>query len=490
MIIIPLVAVLLVGSLQVIYQLWQTSSAIGYTVTKGSAHLVYNTVLKNAAESMQKNKCFNASNFLNISTAATPTYSVTTKSNLKNCLAPLLEVNWLDTVKVDITRVVGDSDKELAQGAVKVTQSYLTKPTTNAPQMEINDTRFLRFKVATMAEFALGFRGNTGTRINLINNSGLRVMGWSYVHGSQPLVFDTFVNPTATTSGMVLNFSDPMLVRAKVLTLSSKITSASMLQFNHHFKGGIHLAEVEDLLTFPIDDNPPAWDQNVDYYYVYNETMGYPLPANINSAHGDAGYRPVNAARASVTSFPDGTVISKLSDTCGNPGDLHRGDAKPMILYRSGKSVSLDMKNDAAFCGMIVADSLTINTTPGKKHLLIGSYWVNTLKVTGGGEVIIFNPLRYSQPPKNELSAASIDMSAVIRQLLVLRATSSYNFFLPLFKNKTGIVGFDPILLSSFFEPCGGAMCWKSVVNAFDWNTLYAQAGWQDKVLFFVEESL
>lgn len=477
---LPLGLVLLAGALVLYRQVAANSSVITYVKNSESTFLITNLINKNIISSLKDNTCFDGSNFRDLSLASSAEVSFSAIDRIKECLAPT-DLDVLETARISIDRLIGEEDQKLGGSSLKVSHLLRTRGALGSPVKELLEARIINYRLANLADFALVFRGGGGTRVELTEGSELKVMGRVYVHGNERFSLSTFVSPSLLSQDAAVTFGDNFLLQQ----LSAEADSVFDIDvIKSRFRQGLQFGELRSLNPFPVDENPLAWNQSIDYHYVY-KTGGLPLPSDISSAHGSVD-RPVDTGKASVLTFPNSLVIDDLLETCVSP--LSKLSA--MVLYRAQSNVTINLQDSPAFCGMAVADTLVVNTKPGTTHLLIGSFWLNKLKVTGGGQLIVYNPLLARETPESILSLAGVDSAKVAIQLLTLRATTAYNFFLPLFKDKTGIAGFSPVKLSSFFEPCGSQMCWPAVMEFPKWSTLYSQAGWQDKVIFLVEEGL
>lgn len=489
LIILPLSVVLLIGTLIMYQQLSISASSISYVLNKSDIEAVSHTINKNVINNLKQKSCLDLDSFLNIQNQSTTSISVSSPSELSSCLAPIDEVAKLDKSNVSITKLYGGQDESLGVSTIKINQNLQNIQSNQALLLKNDTTSFIHLKIFSLSDLALVMTSGQSNSLTISDNSKLKVNGWTYIHGSQPPDLSSWAKPTFFSTPGSYYFNDPVLIKAPSWDWTSNAEGFSLETMQAVFHGGLFTNEMRDVNIFPTDEAPNAWEQPTDYYYVYNKSLGYPLPSSMPAAHAD-GYDIVDPTRAQITNFPNPNVISNMLLTCGSTTSMNRGDAKPMILYRAKSNVSLDLKNSPGFCGMIIADTLTINTAPDVKTLLIGTFIANRLVIRGGGQVIIFNPLHSSQTPTEELAALNINVDLVTRQLLVLRASIAYNFFLPIFKTKSGITGFSPTDLAQFFEPCGANMCWKTAIDAFNWNSLYSQADWYKKVLFLMEEGL
>lgn len=427
---------------------------------------------------------------LNIQKTDSTEKKITNLNGIRKCMANKEALSGLSKVEVSVAPVIGGDS--LGHRVLKYSYMAVADNSISAiAGLKNSETKTVDYHISTLADFALVFKNENTMPMIDHGSSEVIVYGTTFLNAKTSLNIVKFAEPTIVKSSGQLRFTDEVMTRAGELTGVSS-SSNFMVPFRQTFESGLKVSQMTDFqLPFEIS-KPSAWEQMIDYQYVYNSARGYPLPAAISSAMG-TNDRVVNAASAAVLTFPDPSVISQLNDTCLSVGVPSIGNSKPMILYRDKSTVTLKMVDHSnhLFCGMITADKLVVDTGGNDEVLLVGSFWVNQLQILGGGKVTFFNPLNAKRAPNRLINLFGLNFVAVVQQLAAERASIAFNFFIPLFNKSVDVAhdfpDFYPKAITSFFERCetlSPHWCWAITIDAIKWDRLYTSPSWYKKIYF------
>jgi hypothetical protein len=420
-----------------------------------------------------------------------PTEKIITDLNgIRKCLANKESLKGLSSVAMSASPIIGS--EYLGHRIIKFSYIAVADNSISAiAGLKNTETKTVDYHISTLADFALVFKNENAVPMIDYGLSKVTVYGSTFLNVKTSVNINTIAEPSIFKSPGQLRFTEEVMTPASELT-GVPFSSNFVSLFRQSFEYGIKVAQMVDFqLPFEIN-KPSAWEQMIDYHYVYNSQRGYPLPASINSAMG-TNDRLVSLVSANVLTFPDPNVMGELNDTCLSTGVPSLGNSKPMILYRNKSTVTLNMLDSSnhLFCGMITANKLVINTGDNDEVLLVGSFWVNQLQILGGGKVTFFNPLNAKRSPDNLINLFGLNFVGVVEQLAAERASIAFNFFIPLFSKSVDVSSdfpdFYPKEISSFFEPCDPASsnwCWTTTIDAVKWDLLYTSPSWYKKIYF------
>jgi hypothetical protein len=280
-------------------------------------------------------------------------------------------------------------------------------------------------------------------------------------------------SPTSPNFDSIVSLADNNVYLDQALDLRSSGFNSSYsnqridtLALSRVFRGGVNFGIFSNANPlplpgeFPPSSSPPQpylWQQKLDYSYVYTTTYSsdksYPLPdvrtplgSNFISMTGVDitgptplpvnTYRPSNADN--LTILPSLPVLPDLRSTC-NPdsGAL----VQEMIFQRINDDLTLNFSgpsvspSDNLFCGLVIANSLTINTPmnyPDETYVIYGIIITKKIRFSGAGHLFILNP-------GNNLTVTGVSLppgqsqSNIFSQYQSLATNYAHNFFLPIF---------------------------------------------------------
>jgi hypothetical protein len=459
-------------------------------VLKQKSHEVSEKIRARVRELIQTNQSCNGYDFSLLKAANTNPVApfVFDKSKLVPCFLTQEQADMFKTIDLTVTRILRSNDAALAQTMVQTQFNYVTD---SSPIFTQSVNRQLIVSLVTPMSFAAIFRGNGGF-VNLDPQSSLVVSGKTLLsnRSSSGINFDNFVTPPLLEKreGAIL-FEDTLFQTATGVSSSSVFNVDSIL---FHFRGGIQDNSFSGM-TFAFDSGGAEWDQPLDYFYVYSEEGGYPLPSKVtNASIGPFGFKPVNISRADLKSFPDNpasdgsSVLKSLSQTCEATAATSEGSVKPMIYLNKSRDLNLDFTNSKVFCGLILANILNLKIPDGSEVAIYGHVNVAKLNIEGKGKVYIVNPYDFKSSPPNAILPSGASIQSLIPALDSLKTSVAHNFFVPI---GNAPAAFSPEMISSKFEACGSSKCWKQYIESSDITQLYV-SNWYRNLKMMVIEAL
>lgn len=144
------------------------------------------------------------------------------------------------------------------------------------------------------------------------------------------------------------------------------------------------------------------WNHRFDYFPQYRE-FSYPIPEDIrgpSSAYCGTSSERFQSHRAEILTIPEPSFGPlKASETCASSAN----NSMLFIFMQASKNLKVTLRpGDDNFCGIVVADTLTVELDSDTAHTygLIGNFFVRKLVIknkrelpTGFSQVKIFNPL-------------------------------------------------------------------------------------------------
>lgn len=485
-VILPLLLVLSLGSLYFFNYAQSMSSGLRYVTLKSYMHEHTNIIFENVAKhlAMGASTCLNLDQIYSFNSQTPVVVKTTSLDLLGTCLVGEKSVDIYDHFSLELMRLPSAQDI-LGETRVRVRLALRTRQMSSLPILTVNQEKVYNVRISSLAHFAVFFREQNGVMLKVPSGANLWIYGDVMKAGTGELKLAALSSPSYLDGDVNFEFLGKFYSQGS-LEIDRDISAEQAFSV---FKAGVFPNVMEDYFALPSMDSNPAWMQNIDYHYVYSNVMGYPLPADIPSAHGP-GENVVNPSLAAVKSFPHPDIITSLDQTCESSGGSSRGDVKPMVIYQKDSDITLDLTNGKVFCGMIVAKTLTVKIPEDEVSGLIGHFNITNMVVEGKGHLYILNPFSSRDLPDDLFLPAGMTLNEVARQIFALKATVAKNFFIPFFKSSSGVPSMlKPTKVSSFFEPCGSNFCWKPDVVVFDYEDLYAQTDWFKNVRFFVEKT-
>jgi hypothetical protein len=458
-------------------------------VLKQKSHEASEKIRARVRELIQTNQSCSGYDFSLLKAANTTPVApfVFDKTKLVPCFLTQEQADFFKTITLTVTRIQRSNDSALAQTMIQTQLGYVTD---SSPIFTESVNRQLIVSLVTPMSFAVILRGS-GSFINLDPQSSLVISGKTLVSNknSSGINFDNFATPSIfeKREGDIL-FED-MLYQTGSGVASSKVFNVDSILF--HFRGGIQDNSFSGM-TFGFDSSVAEWDQPLDYFYVYSEEGGYPLPSKVvNASIGPSGYKPVNISRAALTSFPDlpssdNSVLKNLSQTCEATASSSEGSVKPMVYLNKSRDLNLDFKDSKVFCGLIVANVLNLNVYEGAEIAIYGHVNVSKLNIQGKGKVYIVNPYDFQSTPSNATLPTGASIQSLVPALDSLKTTVAHNFFVPI---GNAPAAFAPEFMSKNFEACGSSQCWKQYIQSSDVTQLYVP-NWYKNLKMLVVEAL
>jgi hypothetical protein len=490
LIVLPIIVCLLTAAFGISAFINLSNFNLKRVVLKQKSHEISEKVRARIRELIQTNQICSGYDFSLLKAANTIPVAPFTfdKTKLVGCFLTQEEVVMFKTVDLIVTRLARANDAALAQTMIQTQFNFVTD---SSPIFTESVNRQILVGLVTPMTFAVILRGS-GNTINLNPKSSFVVSGKTLVSnkGSSGIDFDNFALPPIfeKREGEVL-FEDTLFQTAPAVS-SSLFFNVETLLF--HFRGGIQDGAFSGV-TFGFDSMGAEWDQPLDYFYVYSEEGGYPLPGKIpNSAIGPFGYKPMNLSRASLKSFPDdatspsGPVLKSLNQTCEASASSSEGSVRPMVYLNKSRDLNLDFKDSSVFCGLIVANVLNLKIPDGAEIAIYGHINVSKINIEGKGKVYIVNPYDFKSAPQKATLPSGASIQSLIPILDSLKTTVAHNFFVPIGNAPSA---FSPQLMSKHFEVCGTSKCWKQYIESSDLSELYV-ANWYKNLKMMVIEAL
>lgn len=489
MIVLPIIICLLTAAFGISAFINYSNFSLKRVVLKQKSHEASEKIRARVRELIQTNQSCNGYDFSLLKAANTNPVApfVFDKTTLVPCFLTQEQVNMFKTINLTVTRISRANDAVLAQTMV---QTQFNSVTDSSPVFIESVNRQLIISLVTPMSFAVILRGS-GNLINLDSKSSLVVSGKTLISNknSTGIDLDGFTNPPLfeKREGEVL-FEDTLYQTSKGVSSSLSFNVDSIL---FHFRGGIQDNSFSGM-SFAFDSGGAEWDQPLDYFYVYSEEGGYPLPSKVtNASIGPFGFKPVNVSRAALKSFPDdsstnGTVLKNLSQTCETTASSSEGSVKPMVYLNKSRDLDLDFTNSKVFCGLVVANVLNLKIPDGSEVAIYGHVNVARLNIQGNGKVYIVNPYDFKSSPPNAILPSGASVQSLVPALDSLKTTVAHNFFVPI-GNAPAV--FSPELISKNFEACGTSQCWKQYIQSSDLSQLYVP-NWYKNLKMMVIEAL
>ena len=486
LIVLPIAICLLIAAFGTSAFLNLSNFNLKRVVLKQKSHGISEKIRARVRELIQTNQTCNGYDFSLLKDASTSPVApfVFNKTNMIPCFISAEEALMFKSIDLTVSRIARSNDSDLAQTMI---QTQFNSVTESSPVFVESVNRQIIVSLVTPMSFAAIFRGS-GNFINLSSKDSLVVSGKTLIANGTGagINLDSFVIPPILEKreGSVL-FEDVLYQTASGLSTTKFFNTDSFL---YNFRGGIQDNSFNGTsIIFGAGVSESYWNQPLDYYYVYNDVGGYPLPSSIlNAAIGPFGFKPVDKNRANLNSFPDGNVLKKLSQTCEPSVSSSEGSVKTMIYLNKGKDLSLDFKDSNIFCGLIVAKVLKIKIPAGTEAAIYGHINVSQLKIEGDGKLYIVNPYDFKSSPQEAKLPSSASIQSLIPALDSLKTTVAHNFFVPIGNAPSS---FAPESISNHFEACGSSQCWKSYVQSSDISKLYVK-NWYKNLKMLVIEAL
>ena len=486
LIVLPIAICLLTAAFGISAFLNLSNFNLKRVVLKQKSHEVSEKIRAKVRDMIQTNKTCNGYDFSILKDASTLPVApfVFDKTKLVPCFISVEEAAMFKSISLTVTRISRANDSALAQTMI---QTQYKSETDSSPIFLESVNRQIIVSLVTPMSFAAIFRGS-GNIVDLSDKGTLVVSGKTLISNGtgDGVNLDSFVNPPILVKreGEVL-FEDIVYQTARSVTTQEYFNIDSLL---YSFRGGIQENSFSGLnIAFGVGSNEAFWNQPLDYYYVYNDSGGYPLPASIpNSAIGPFGYKPIDLDRAQLNAFPDGVVLKKLSQTCEMYGSSSEGSVKPMIYLNKNKDLSLNFNNSNVFCGFIIANVLEIKIPDEAEVAIYGHVNVSKIKIEGNGKLYIVNPYDFKSSPQGAVLPSSASIQSLVPVLDSLKTTVAHNFFVPIGNASTS---FAPESIANHFEACGTSKCWKSYVQSSDISKLYV-SNWYKNLKMLVIEAL
>lgn len=444
-----------------------STDSLAYIMSKGSTRAMTEEVIASIldvySQPLEGSTCDNALvaaavSFRDLKNANPVTFSWDTNPSntsppptvaTRNCIIPALMASQLERALVIITPMPTSDDLLGTRRELRI-EIKLQRKGAVASQSVI---RHYALSLLSLDRYGVIFNSSQATAFD--------------VDASSKVYFDTQVlhsnkSTPFTISSLVGYTGSPKVVfKQTVYSLADKVSSADAIQlakFNAVFEKGVSDRHLTNVKFFPTTYSSYNWTEPIDYHYVYANSGGVqdlsPLPLLTGaktSTNGDGHH--YNNALAAVTSFPTGSILTKLAHTCA-VGISGSAISKIMVLYRADSEVTLDFNSDSdplKFCGLLKVRKLTIKLQPGKTHYLFGKFYFDELKVTGGGTLYIVDPELDTVLSQNYDSV--ISMTELRREMKTLEVYIGNPFYQPINSDLTKLhVNYQHKMPSDWFS--------------------------------------
>lgn len=423
---------------------------------------------------------------------------------------------------------LGDYDKSTLTSQIQVTVAVETKPIDGmGAQMKrrAQKTRRYMLRLGSMAFYTLVLRPNGAASsaapqidVPTALNGGIDIAGYTLHTTTTAMDIQSVARQDGKT-----NFLKPVDFRAQSLLTGDTIFRSDYT--NTVFRRGANFGVFNGVkMPFEAPSNAgdwndvDAWNQSLDYSYVYestcyggsapspgcaapnmpapplpdvgnNDELGNPManvgpiPPNLFS-NGLAVASPstptlaYNGARAALVSvLPTAGIIPRLSDTC-----LEDPNSPTTFVYirRDSDLVINFNTDDNALCALIIARNVVINVNNGQNNAIFGTVVAQQVTLGGaGGRVTLSNPIENQPVPglvmPKDLTAGTgaqdlyqATLGSISRQIQTLGTNFGRNFFVPFARDTsllpwtpTGyasgasrVAGFRPTGADLYTEPC------------------------------------
>lgn len=393
------------------------------------------------------------------------------------------EASLYKNFSLTIDRVFRDNDKDIISTQIEVRLKFATD---TAPSVASELQRRLTTTLVSSANFAAIFRGSNKV-IEIDTKASLVISGKTLAaHETSDLGLGSYVSPTLLSSKPPdIFFQGPLFATGQAIQFNSAFGVEDLLT---RFYGGFQLDASNGLSAFPFSSSGPEWNQPFDYYWVYQGISGAPLPVSVPGAATGPGFQEIDIARAQVTSFPDGTILNSLNVTCASSSP-HLGSIPQMVILAKSKPVDLNFSASSIFCGLIMADTLTVRLSHGKEVAIYGHINVRKLQIVGEGKLYILNPFDFVTMPNSAVLPVDMSVQQLAGNFMSLKATLAHNFFVPFGDSVPSDFGVETV--PKYFQDCGANKCWALHIQSPENSLLFGSSpDWYKKMKFLVAETL
>lgn len=394
----------------------------------------------------------------------------------------------INTLKVKAQKTVSEQDKSNGQAFITIDLEAQLKPRGEAITVSDRWNRLLKVQIATVEPFGL-IIDLTQSSLSLGNTSKLTVHSPVLIRSSEKIRIERLLDVNRWN---LTKWYDTIWISKPLETQLSEISAADFLNLVFQATEGWLLDNQLGEAQIPMELNLEAWSELIDYFYVYNDFMGYPLPESTpSSATSEDGSQRFDPQRAQINQFPDGSVLQSLEHTCQSDRIGRRGDNPYFFWYGRNQTIRLRFTpTNRFFCGSVYADRIQVTLEGNRDYLWAGQIYTRELIIEGAGHLHLINPLHFKSEPA-WISSLSFTLYKIRGYLQHHRATIGKRWFLPIKVSQGSLPAFFlPQKAAQFLQPCGSYRCWPAQIDSWSWDALYQTSNWDKNVFFWLQEVL
>jgi hypothetical protein len=388
------------------------------------------------------------------------------------CIIPNAYANRIEKLHVKIMEVYFDASS--LSRKIEVTTDILTKgKKENTIQRKMKMVRTYQMGAMSLSRFGLIFHKNPEYAepfVGIGASTKLRVFADTFF-ASQDV--PTWPNLVPIASADRITYEHDNYARFSAVNATGAVSAN---EFRFSFRNGLQTGVlsqsfVNSFLPNTID---AKWNHKIDFFPQYRANQ-YAVPqaegkATVSYCGGEA----YDEGRASLAEIPSANGPAKVSETCRAVS----GSDNPSFLFMNAKAnLTINFNaSDMNFCGMVLADTLTINIDNNDPAIygLIGIFAVrriilqNKQSLTGGfSEVRIYNPTDGTAPDGLAPLPGGQTLTGVGNKFRELASSTARNFFVPV--NSGGFPGFTTYAPSDYLtKVCpSGAYTYESYYKPF-----------------------
>jgi len=380
--------------------------------------------------------------FRKYSAAAAPlVYSGAAPFAKFKCLYDDDDIKSLGSLKVTITELAFDPDSLFRNVNVAVDVTLIQAR--NTIYQTVRLSRDFRLKVVSLSNFGILFSHNpTGTFVTAPGNVHVNIFTSVLFADSNPPTWDQLQPPTPAN----LTYNHYVYSRFNQILSSPDINVSN---FRTSYVMGIQTGVLQApfISGFLPDTGTPAWNYRFDNKPLYGD-VSFPIPEYTDSS-GATGAHPTAAVCDSSTNVFDSSSANtvEVPDAQSGPfvlADTCAAGSRPQVLLfnRASKNFTVDMtSHDSNFCGLIVADTLTVNidnrNSPGVTYGLIGHFFVNQLIVNTTDPTIPVEVRAYNPEEPTPLDGiaplpAGQSLGNLASTFKTLASSTAWNYYVPI----------------------------------------------------------
>ncbi|MGZ3657283.1 MAG: hypothetical protein ACXVCS_17135 [Bdellovibrionota bacterium] len=380
--------------------------------------------------------------FRKYSAAAAPlTYSSTAPFSKFKCLYDDDDTKILHALKVTITELAYDPNGLYRN--LNISVDVTLNQARNTIYQTVRLSRDFRLRVVSLSNFGILFSHNpTGSFVTAPANVHMNVFTSVLFADPSSPSWDQLQPPIPAN----LTYNHYVYSRFGQIQSSPDINVSN---FRTSYIMGIQTGVLQApfATAFLPDKSIPAWDYRFDNKPLYGD-VSFPIPEFTDSS-GAYGAHPTAAVCDSSSNVFDSVSANSVEvpDAQSGPfilADTCASGSRPQVLLfnRASKNFTVDMtSHDSNFCGLIVADTLTVNidnrNAPGIVYGLIGHFFVNQIIVNTTDPTIPVEVRAYNPEEPTPLDGiaplpSGQSLGNLASTFKTLASSTAWNYYLPI----------------------------------------------------------